>query len=128
MLAPGDEILDYDGNTPLTVISNVLEETTERVYNFEVEGTHTYFAGDVGAWVHNASSAGRLQVDIFRGRAPPEALRAHGSRFPHEKPHVHLNINGKECALNNDGTFKHGSAVIPKRIAKWLRSDGWKVP
>ena len=54
MLAPGDEILDYDGNTPLTVISNVLEETTERVCNFEVEGTHTYFAADVVAWVHNA--------------------------------------------------------------------------
>ena len=61
MLAPGDEILDYDGGAPLTVISNVYEETTERVYNFEVEGTHTYFAGDVGAWVHNGKfkEAGR---------------------------------------------------------------------
>ena len=40
------------------MISNVFEETTERVYNFEVEGTHTYFAGDVGAWVHNAFTGG----------------------------------------------------------------------
>ena len=47
MLAPGDEILDYDGSTPLTVISNFREETTERVYNFEVDRTHNYFAGDV---------------------------------------------------------------------------------
>ena len=71
MLAPGDEILDYDGSTPLTVISNTYEETTERVYNFEVEGTHNYFAGDVGAWVHNAkggknSSAGGVSGDVLR--------------------------------------------------------------
>ena len=65
MLAPGDEIFDYDGNTPLTVISNTLEETTERVYNFEVSGTHTYFAGDVGAWVHNARIRGELRKLVF---------------------------------------------------------------
>ena len=69
MLAPGDEILDYDGNTPLTVISNVFEETTERVYNFEVEGMRNYFAGDVGAWVHNAPPTPQEAADdIFRRR------------------------------------------------------------
>lgn len=71
LLAAGDAILDYDGNVPLTVISVAFEKTTERVYNFEVSGTHTYFAGDVGAWVHNAkggknSSAGGVNSEQLR--------------------------------------------------------------
>ena len=28
------------------------------VYNFEVEGSHTYFVGETGAWVHNACAPG----------------------------------------------------------------------
>ena len=71
MLAPGDEILDYDGNTPLTVISNVFEETTERVCNFEVSGTHNYFAGDVGAWVHNDSNGILPGINPKRPRPAP---------------------------------------------------------
>ena len=35
--------------------------STERVCNFEVSGTHTYFAGDVGAWVHNPKPAIHLK-------------------------------------------------------------------
>ena len=50
------------------MISVGYEETTERVFNFEVAGTHTYFAGDVGAWVHNApfDSEQRALHDIIK--------------------------------------------------------------
>src|SRR5690606_9977610 len=52
------------GGVELTVISSVREEHPEgiAVYNFEVEGDHTYFVEDghgtqLWAWVHNDCSA-----------------------------------------------------------------------
>ncbi|PJZ81227.1 hypothetical protein CH359_09110 [Leptospira meyeri] len=38
----------------LVVTDIVIDERVETVYNFEVEGYHTYFVGEVGVWVHNA--------------------------------------------------------------------------
>ena len=66
-LAAEDEIVDYNDGTPLTVISVGYEKTTERVYNFEVSGTHTYFAGDVGAWVHNANGFQKAVAGVMVG-------------------------------------------------------------
>ncbi|MFH1655240.1 MAG: polymorphic toxin-type HINT domain-containing protein [Candidatus Omnitrophota bacterium] len=49
-LKVGDKLLDYKGQTQeITSIEKVKEKTT--VYNFEVEPSHTYFAG--GFLVHN---------------------------------------------------------------------------
>jgi RHS repeat-associated protein len=51
-LAPGDQLVTADGR-----MASVLHVThtgrVESTYNFEVEGFHTYFVGEVGAWVHN---------------------------------------------------------------------------
>ena len=110
-LVAGDEILDYDGNTPLTVISVSRENTTERVYNFEVDGTHTYFAGDVGAWVHNGRGSafkalfnhkntsrahkGWIQQELNRGRTfsnvrtPPACDLGHPLGKPKNKGNRH---------------------------------------
>jgi hypothetical protein len=61
-LQPGDTIEDFDGGAPLKVISVSYEVASERVYNFEVSETHSYFAGDLGAWVHNGFGAYRFRV------------------------------------------------------------------
>ena len=51
-LLPGDELVSSMGSR-LWVAGSTQRPQTSTVYNFEVEGFHTYFAGEVGAWVHN---------------------------------------------------------------------------
>ncbi len=50
-LARGDLLRRVDGRR-VAVVALGWEEARTRVYNFEVEGTHTYYAA--GVWVHNA--------------------------------------------------------------------------
>lgn len=52
-LAPDEPLLDADGDE-LRVGAVQAVEARAEVYNFEVEGTHSYFVGTLGAWVHNA--------------------------------------------------------------------------
>jgi hypothetical protein len=40
------------------------------VYNFEVDGTHTYFVGDLGAWVHNANCGPKTPINRGQSKAP----------------------------------------------------------
>ncbi|WP_394829385.1 polymorphic toxin-type HINT domain-containing protein [Pendulispora albinea] len=53
-LAPGDILLDPRG-AEIRVVAVTPRAGEELVYNLEVEGTHTYFAGLAGAWVHNVN-------------------------------------------------------------------------
>jgi len=53
-LGPGDVLLDPRG-AEIRVASVTPRAGEEVVYNLEVEGTHTYFAGPDGAWVHNVN-------------------------------------------------------------------------
>ena len=107
------------------------------MYNLEIESrpgeiTHNYFVGSDGVLVHNAKSAGGLNNEIRRGRAPRGVIRADPPRIPHEKPHVHLDLpNGGTCALNDDGTWKHpprGKWKFPRKILDWLLRNGWNGP
>jgi hypothetical protein len=43
----------------------------QRVYNFEVEGFHTYYVGEEGVWVHNANcgDAGEHSALVRRARS-----------------------------------------------------------
>ena len=51
-LSIGDLIPSADG-TMLTLVSALWTHRIETVYNFGVEGFHTYFIGESEAWVHN---------------------------------------------------------------------------
>ena len=51
-LRAGERVLRLSGGW-LRVLASTWEEERETVYNFEVEGFHTYFVGTQGAWVHN---------------------------------------------------------------------------
>lgn len=51
-LQPGELLDTLSG--PMVVLDVVALPERELVYNFEVEGSHTYFVGESGAWVHNS--------------------------------------------------------------------------
>ncbi|OCY34606.1 hypothetical protein BFR75_02585 [Acinetobacter pittii] len=52
-LEEGDQLLD--ANNQLHKVVSIKEtDRVETTYNLEVEGYHTYFAGDANIWVHNA--------------------------------------------------------------------------
>ena len=56
-LIVGDELLDVNGNVLLVENFDVeLTEKPVKVYNFQVEDFHTYYAGGLGVLVHNASN------------------------------------------------------------------------
>lgn len=64
----GDNVVTAEGE--LATLSAALSlQKRGTVYNFEVEGTHTYFAGDARVWVHNACK----DVVISRSRHPETA-------------------------------------------------------
>jgi hypothetical protein len=54
-LEPGDAVETAAGH-PVWVSSLQTASGLETVYNIEVEGAHTYFVGELSAWVHNISS------------------------------------------------------------------------
>ena len=54
-LAPGMRLSTAKGAALVRSMS--LEKKTQDVYNFEVEGTHTYFVGRFETWVHNICDA-----------------------------------------------------------------------
>jgi len=77
-LQPGDHLTDADAEV-LRVVATEARSARETVYNFEVAEVHTYFAGQLGAWVHNECRAGAGQgvtfdsrVNRFRDRATGE--------------------------------------------------------
>jgi len=52
-LLPGDEVFTSRGGWA-RIGGGTWIAGEQLVYNFEVEGAHTYFVGETGAWVHNA--------------------------------------------------------------------------
>lgn|GEM_PF-1546903 len=48
------------------------------VYNFEVDGFHTYYVGSSGVWVHNANCAFKLTND-GNGALPPKGTKAYAT-------------------------------------------------
>ena len=66
-LLPGDEVFTSTGGW-VQVSSGTWLSARQTVYNLEVDGFHTYFVGEVGAWVHNACTASaRMAVDASKG-------------------------------------------------------------
>ncbi len=48
----GDVVWAEDGWATVLGVEDTGE--TQTVYNFEVDGYHTYFVGEAGVWAHNA--------------------------------------------------------------------------
>lgn len=64
-LRVGDQVLRPDGKW--TRITSIWQERTPiTVYNFEVEGNHSYFVGDIGVLSHNCA-ASDIAARVVRG-------------------------------------------------------------
>ena len=67
-LWPGDELLTGTGAW-MEVHSITAEPTRQRVFNFEVDGAHSYFVGDFGVWVHNISPLTTAEFGLTEAQA-----------------------------------------------------------
>jgi hypothetical protein len=70
-LLPGDEVFTSRGGWARIGAGTWLARE-QLVYNFEVEGSHTYFVGETGTWVHNvclppALRGGPANVNVYYG-------------------------------------------------------------
>jgi RHS repeat-associated protein len=63
-LAAGDELKAASG-ARLTVAVIVQSPVVERVYNFAVDETHTYFVSDAQVWVHNEGECGAKTFQTY---------------------------------------------------------------
>ena len=70
----GAELIDKNGNTLYVeqIYREKLDDQFKTVYNFKVDGLHTYFVGNIFIWVHNAectiefSNKSRLDEKEFK--------------------------------------------------------------
>ncbi len=130
-LRVGDHVRRADGSAGVVETAWV-ETRSEPMYTLSVAVAHTFFVGD-GQWlVHNACrplTFNQMEQAIKRGKAPAGIQRVDRGRTAFEKPHVHIrDSGGKIHALNNDGTWKHGSMELTRAQKDWLRENGWTIP
>lgn len=74
-LLSGDELVNSAG-APLIVVGSESLSERDTVYNLEVEGFHTYFAGRQGVWAHNMCVDKRL-VNAANHVFGPKSLARH---------------------------------------------------
>ena len=73
-LRTGDALVLEDGRT-IRIASLTVESRTERVYNFSVEGAHTYFVSRTGVLVHNEGGCDVVFWDLNPDSIMAEMLR-----------------------------------------------------
>lgn len=54
LLEPG-HVLELQDRSEAVILSVIDNGDTANVYNFEVDGFHTYYVGEAGVWVHNTN-------------------------------------------------------------------------
>jgi hypothetical protein len=101
-----------------------------------------------GKWTSGNDSQAPLQMQKYRSRGQsktPSQMNKDiekdnklksvdrvdkGNPNEKEKPHVHFGPNGKDGALNNDGSWEHPPKGNPvtRYIEGWLEYYGWKTP
>lgn len=80
-LKEGDQLLDAN-NQIHKVVSLTDTDRVETTYNLEVEGYHTYFAGDASVWVHNAGPCKLWSRGSFA--SAQDSLKAHFNKHGKE--------------------------------------------
>jgi len=72
-LLPGDEVFTSRGGWA-RIGGGTWIAGEQLVYNFEVEGAHTYFVGETGAWVHNSCTSTQRPAAV----GPIRGYTSHG--------------------------------------------------
>ncbi len=115
-LKEGDQLLDAN-NQVHKVVSITETDRVETTYNLEIEGYHTYFAGDANIWVHNCNLK-----NVYSGikNAPnyPEGFKA-------VQDGKTLNTVKNQEVLR--GLREHEAGVWKKVYSDGYAADGKKV-
>lgn len=123
-LQPGERLKSTNGVAVVTRVEHRAARAT--VYNVEVSRYHTYFVGDAGVWAHNPCSPNQANKLIQQGKAPSTIVRVDVGKIPGELTHVHFQGG---AALNNNGTWKHGSKVLTNAEKLFITEVlGWPLP
>jgi hypothetical protein len=87
----------------LRIKAVVLEDARQDTYNFEVADTHTYFVGQLNAWVHNACD--------------PGDLLANGGQYLGDDRTTMVGVHGGLFEKLPDGTFENIRPATAEEIA-----------
>lgn len=101
-LKPGYLVLLADGSVQKVEMFEVQDKTTP-VYNFEVEGIHTYYVSEEGVLVHNTKCWN---------------VNGNSVRMVKNKDGFDIEVNGQNVGdvwLGSDG-YLYGSIIIPKQL------------
>ncbi|HEX8612480.1 MAG TPA: polymorphic toxin-type HINT domain-containing protein [Telluria sp.] len=106
-------ILELHDGTNATVTDIVDTGEIATVYNFEVDGFHTYYVGDLGTWVHNvncktAAEIAAIQRMAEKGRV---ASPAADMRRAYVQAKAEL-LKSEVSALNNIGSKNRVAAPV----------------
>jgi len=121
-LKAGNRLLSASG-APLEVVRGIPSVQRTTVYNLEVEGFHTYFAGLHAAWVHNTCTvyAGRTAPGPFANKSIP--LEGPGRDFTKEQFEELMGEPCHSCGTTNYGTVT-GYPVIDHQPAVAFNPPG----
>lgn len=75
LLRPGDCLITATGTATLIALGSA--DRLESVFNFEVEGDHDYFVGELSLVVHNISSISRPPVKVTNAPKAPVGSTRH---------------------------------------------------
>ncbi|MCG8424204.1 MAG: hypothetical protein MJE77_40445, partial [Proteobacteria bacterium] len=93
----GERVSANDGWANIISMASLEEQQT--VYNFEVEGTHTYFVGTAGVWARNTCAAGGARPRyVPRGSdgKPLSLPRGPNGELAPSSPHPHTQLGWRE--------------------------------
>jgi len=130
-LRAGDILVLQSGEyVVVELIQHEILEEPIVVYNFEVEGFHTYYVGRNGVLVHNScskklTSPNQMQKLVERGLAPRTVVRIDNPKIPGQLPHIHFSDG---TSLNIDGSVhdaRNGVHKLTSVERKWLLDNGW---
>jgi RHS repeat-associated protein len=120
-LAPLDGVAQSEGHHGV-VVAAVQRAATARVYNFEVEGWHTYFVGDDATLVHNNNCAGGGSAGGGGQKTPLGRGSTANGRDRWQPSNLREQLAVEE-AMQNPGAGK--IAAGPLKDGRWPAKDGW---
>lgn len=120
-LAPGDQVFTDSGQWA-RVVSNSPGGTRAYVYNLDVADDHTFFVGQVGAWVHNCALTPTIAATTRLAKLGEGTRRAHFAQANKallkqmkSNPSLARSIRARGITIPRSATGK----VLGKSPANW---------
>ncbi len=135
-LVVGDTTLASDGAVRTLVHTTDLGWFQDQtVHNLHVAGEHTYYVtadpAQADQLVHNTGPScpvNQMNAAFQRGKAPRGIIRIDRGKVKGEQIRAYIKTPRRPAALNIDGTWKHGRAIVTRAQRIWLKSFGWRLP